>query len=164
MSAVLVAVIACLLCAIGVAGIIVPVLPGSLAVIVALLFWAVFGTAPWPWLWFALGAAFAIAGMAASAVLTGRNLAKRGIPQWPVAVSLVVGVIAGFVIPGFGLILGFVVSLLLIELARVKDLRGAVSTSWVAVKSVGLGMLVELGCALAATTVLTVSVFVAFLS
>lgn len=163
MPAELAALVAGLLCLLGVAGIIVPVLPGSLAVIVGLLVWAIWGSAPLPWLWFAIGAAFALTGMIASSVLTGRNLAKRGIPQWPVVISLVVGVIAGFFVPAFGLVIGFVVCLLVIELLRVKDLRRAVSTSWVAVKSVGAGMLIELGCALAATTVFAISFAVSYL-
>lgn len=158
----LAALVACLLCLIGVAGIIVPVLPGSLSIVVGLLVWAIWGSAPLPWLWFGIGAAFAVAGMTASTLITGRNLSKRGIPNWPVVVSLLVAVVVGFIIPAFGLVIGFVGCLLLIELARVRNLRKAWSTSWVAIRSVGLGMLVELLCALAATTTLTVSLFVAY--
>ena len=49
------------------------------------------------------------------------------------------------------------------EYLRVRDFREALSTSWVALKSVGLGMLVELACALTAASVLLIGVLVALL-
>ena len=61
--------------------------------------------------------------------------------------------------PFLGLPIGFTVGLLASEYARVRNLREAASTSWAALKSVGLGMLVELSLALAAATTLLIGVF-----
>lgn len=153
------ALIAICLALVGVAGIIVPVLPGSLSVLIALVVWAIWGGSTQSLVVGIIGAVLVVCGMLASAVLTQRRLGARQIPQWPIAISLVVGVVASFWIPVIGLPLGFIASLLLIEYARVKDLKAAWSTSVVAMKSVGTGMLLELAAALLAVTLLGASVF-----
>ena len=63
-----------------------------------------------------------------------------------------------FVLPGFGLPIGFAVGLLLAEWWRLRDLRQAASTSWATIKALGVGILVELGCAMLATSILAVSI------
>jgi len=157
------AVVAALLAGVGVLGIVVPVLPGSLTIIGALLVWAWWGSSPWGWVAFGVGAVLVVAGMLASWVLTRRDLKARAIPQWPVLVGVGAGIVGMFVLPGFGLVLGFVAGLLLSEYARVRDWRAAVDTSWVAVRAIGVGMLVELACGLLAASVLAASILTAFL-
>lgn len=159
MTPLIAGILAFVLALIGVVGIIVPVVPGSITILVGLLVWGVWGGSTHAVVVAIIGAALVLAGMTASTVLTKRNLDRRQIPQWPVIVGLVGGVIGSFVIPGFGLLIGFVATLLVCELIRVKDVRRALSTSWTAVKSVGLGMLIELGLALLAITGLGISVF-----
>lgn len=151
--------LAFLLALVGVVGIIVPVLPGSITILIGLVIWGVWGGSTQAVVFAIIGSALVLAGMTASAVLTKRNLDKKQIPQWPVIVALVGGVVGSFVLPGFGLAIGFVVTLLVCELIRVKNLKQALSTSWTAVKSVGLGMLIELALALLAITGLGISVF-----
>lgn len=151
--------LAFVLALVGVVGIIVPVLPGSFTILVGLLVWGIWGDSTHAVVVAVLGGALVLAGMTASTVLTKRNLDRKQIPNWPVVVALVGGVVGSFVLPGLGLPIGFVVTLLVCELVRVKDARLAASTSWTAVKSVGLGMLLELGLALLAITLLGVSVF-----
>ncbi|MDO5534069.1 MAG: DUF456 domain-containing protein [Propionibacteriaceae bacterium] len=143
---------------IGVCGIVVPVLPGSMAILVGLLVWAIWGGAPTGWLVFAVGGLLVLGGMSAQYLITGRRLKERQIPSRSVVIGLVCGVIGLFVIPFLGLPIGFVAGLLASEYLRVRDLREAWSTSWAALKSVGLGMVVELGLALAAATTLLVGI------
>ena len=157
-TSIAVAVLAALLAAAGVVGIVVPVLPGSLLVAGGLLAWALWGGSSWGWIALAVGVLLLVLGASAQYVLTGRTLKEKQIPQRSVVVGLVCGAVGLFVIPGLGLVIGFVAGLLLSEFARVRDLRTALSTSWTALKSVGVGMLVELGCALAAATVLAASI------
>jgi uncharacterized protein len=163
MPAELAALAAVLLCLLGVVGIITQLLPGSLIVGVGLLVWAFFGNSPWPWAWFAVGALLLVAGSVASTVLTGGELKRRGIPNWTIVVALVVGVLASFYVPVVGMLVGFVVALLALEWIRVKDFRLALTSSWAAIRSVGLGILVELGCATLACSVLGGSLLVGFL-
>lgn len=158
----LAALVAGALAVLGVCGIIMPVLPGSIAVGCGLLVWAVWGSSAWGWLAFAVGLALVGVGATSSAVLTKRSLDRRQIPKWPLFVALACGVIGTFLLPAVGLFVGFVVGLLVSEWIRVGNLRGAVSTSLVAVKAIGIGMVLELGCALLAATVLAVSIVTAF--
>ncbi|MDO5676719.1 MAG: DUF456 domain-containing protein [Propionibacteriaceae bacterium] len=156
-----VALIAVLLTVVGVTGIVVPVLPGSLAVISGLLVWAIWGgSGAAGWLVFGLGAALVLVGMSAQYLITGRGLKKRNIPSRSVIIGLIAGVIGLFVLPFFGLPIGFAAGLLLSEWWRVRDWKKALTSSLGALKSVGLGMLVELGCALAAATTLLIGVLV----
>lgn len=159
----LTAVAAAALAVVGVLGIIVPVLPGSLTIIVALLVWAWWGSSPWGWVAFGVGSVLVVAGMLASLLLARRDLKAREIPQWPVLVGLAAGIVGMFLLPGFGLLIGFVAGLLLSEYARVRNWRLAVDTSWVALKAIGVGMLVELTCGLVAASVLAASILTAFL-
>ena len=152
--------LAFLLALIGVMGIIVPVLPGSITILAGLLVWGLWGDSPHAVAVAIIGGLLVLAGMTAGAIITKRNLDKKQIPQWPIIVALVGGVVGSFLLPGFGLLIGFVVVLLVCELIRVKDMKVAVSTSLTAVKSVGLGMLIELGLALLAITLLGISVFI----
>lgn len=162
-TATIAAIAAAVLTLIGICGIVVPVLPGSLTVAAGLLVWAIWGSSGWGWWAFGIGLVLVAAGMSASLILTKRNLDQRKIPQWPIIVGLACGVIGGFVLPAFGLVLGFVAGLLVSEYVRVKDFGTALSTSWAAVKAVGLGMLIELGCAMLASTLLTASILTALL-
>lgn len=153
------AVLAVLLAVIGVVGIVVPVLPGSITIVIGLLVWALAAGTAEGWLTFGMGTTLAIGGMVSQYLLTGRNLKRREIPSRSVLVGVIAGIIGIFVLPGLGLIIGFVVGLLASEWFRVRDLKTALSTSWVALKSVGLGMLLELMCGVLALVVLSLGIF-----
>lgn len=149
---ILVTVIAALAIAVGLAGIVVPVLPGSILIIAALLGWALGIQSTAAWWAFGVGAALALAGLLSSAVLTGRKLKQRKVPNTSILAGVVVGVVGMFVIPVVGLIVGFAVGLLLSEYLRRRSLPEAWSASYAALKAMGLGILLELGFAFAAGT------------
>lgn len=151
-----------LLIAVGIAGIVVPVLPGTITIGISLLVWAIVLQNTLGWVVFAIGMVFVAAGMLASLVLTGRRLKQRQVPNWSVLVGVLVGVVGMFVVPVVGLFVGFAAGLLLSEYARRRDFGQAVGASWAALKAVGLGMLVELGCAFAAGAVWVVGVLMHF--
>jgi uncharacterized protein YqgC (DUF456 family) len=139
---------------VGVAGTVIPVLPGSVLIGFSLLAWAIWGGAGTAgWVVFAIGLVFVLAGMAASAVLTGRKLRQHRIPNRSVAIGVVAGVAGMFIIPVVGLFVGFAAGLLLSEFGRTRNFRMATASSWAALKATGLGILVEFGLAcLAAST------------
>lgn len=159
----LLAVVSVLLAIVGVVGIVVPVLPGSITIIAGLLVWALTVQNATGWVVFGVGTALALGGMTAQYVLTSRNLKRREIPNRSVVIGVLLGIVGLFVLPGFGLFIGFVVGLLASEWYRVRDFRTALSTSWVAVKSVGLGMALELVCGILAAATLGVGLFLHFL-
>ncbi len=156
--------ITAVLLVVGCLGIIVPVLPGSILVVVGLLVWALAVQAVEGWTVLAVGSVLALTGMAASAVLTGARLKRRQIPNRSLLYAAAGAVVGLFVIPVVGLFVGFFVGLLLSETARQRDLRTALDSSWAALKAAGLGIVVEFGCALAASTVFVVGALVLFLT
>ncbi|MDJ0311970.1 DUF456 domain-containing protein [Arthrobacter sp. H35-D1] len=153
-----------LVIAIGAAGVIVPILPGSFLVGVSLLAWALVLGSPLGWIIFSIGALFLAAGMVSSAVLAGRTMKARAIPGRSVLIGLAVGIVGFFVIPVVGLLLGFVVGLFVSELVRQRALRPAVSSSLATLKATGLGILAEFGFASLAAGTWGVGVLVHFLN
>lgn len=149
---------------VGAAGVIIPVLPGSLLIGVSLLAWAVALGQPVGWVVFGVGAPLLAAGMVSSTVLTGRAMKARAIPGRSIVAGLVLGVAGFFVVPVVGLLLGFAVGLFLAELARHKTLKPAVSSSVAALKATGLGMLAEFGFASLAAGTWAAGVLVYFLN
>ena len=147
---------------VGVAGTIIPVLPGSILIGASLLAWALWGGAgTTAWVVFWIGLVFVVAGMAASAVLTGRKLKKHSIPGRSVVVGPVLGVAGMFIIPVVGLFVGFAAGLLLSELQRTRVFGTAVASSWAALKATGFGMIVEFGLACLAASTWVIGLWVA---
>ncbi|WP_323959642.1 DUF456 family protein [Arthrobacter sp. JZ12] len=147
---------------VGVAGVVVPVLPGSILIIGALLAWALTVTSGAGWTALGVGGLCALAGLLAGIILTGRRLRERRIPGRSITIGLVLGVVGMFVIPVVGLFVGFTAGLLLSETARLRDLRSAASSSVAALKAMGLGILVELALACAAGSAWIIAVWVHF--
>lgn len=149
--------------AIAVTGTIVPVLPGSVLGILALLEWALFGgSGAGGWVVFAIGTVLFDAGMGSSYVLTGRRLAARKVPNSSIVIGAVAAIVGMFVIPVAGLFLGFALGLLGSEWARTRDVRVAASSSLAALKALGLGRIVEFGFASAAATVWVIGAWIYF--
>jgi uncharacterized protein YqgC (DUF456 family) len=150
---------------VGVAGTVIPVLPGGILIALSLLSWAIWGGAgAGGWVVFGIGMVFVLAGMAASAVLTGRKLKEHSIPNRSVVVGLVLAVVGMFLIPVVGLFVGFAAGLLLSEYHRTRKFGTAVTTSWAALKATGLGILVEFGLACLAASTWLIGVWVAAVS
>lgn len=150
---------------VGVAGTVIPVLPGSILIALSLLSWAIWGGAgAGGWVVFGIGMVFVLAGMAASAVLTGRKLREHRIPNRSVVVGLILAVVGMFLIPVVGLFVGFAAGLLLSEYHRTRNFRTAGTTSWAALKATGLGILVEFGLACLAASTWLIGVWVAAVS
>ncbi|MFC0582859.1 DUF456 domain-containing protein [Micrococcoides hystricis] len=138
---------------VSVAGTIVPILPGSLLTVVTLLVWAIVMASPATWVAAIVGMVFAILGWASAAILTGRTMRARNIPRGPVLVGIVCAIIGMFLLPVVGIFLGFAIGLLGAEYARLKDFRQAASSSWAALKSMGLGMVFEFAGVATATSI-----------
>lgn len=127
-------------------GTIVPVLPGCILAIGALLLWAIVIGGWTGWLVFAIGALICGAGMLGSTILTGARLKQREIPNLSIGVGALAGLVGMFVIPVVGLFVGFILGLYGSEWLRLRDARQAVQASVVALTSVGIGILVEFLC------------------
>lgn len=148
---------------VGLVGIVAPIIPGSITILVASLVWAIFlgGST---WIAFAIIAVFCAAGMTCSYVLTGRKLKKHEVPNWPLVVGLVAGIVGIFVIPFLGLFIGFVLGLYGAEWYRHKDPRLAWDSSWVAIKALGIGLVLELGFGFASTITFAIATTVHYIN
>lgn len=150
--------------AVGLAGIIVPVLPGSILIIVSLLVWAITVASTEGWIVFAIGTVLSGAGLAAGLVLTGRALQQRRIPGRSVTIGVLAGIVGLFVIPVVGLFVGFALGLFASEWLRQRSVGPAVSSSLHALKATGLGILVEFGLGCAAATTWVIGAWIYFAS
>ena len=155
-------VVAGLLLAVAVVGTIVPVLPGRLLAIGTLLAWGWILGSPAAWWCAGIGMGLALAGWSASTVLTGRNLKQQKIPRGSIALAIALAVVGMFVIPVLGLFIGFALGLVLGEYGRRKDFPAALRASGSALKAMGIGVLVEFGCAAMASSVWMIGVIVHF--
>jgi uncharacterized protein YqgC (DUF456 family) len=145
--------------AVGLVGIVVPGLPGSLLVGAAILVWALqVGTAT-GWAVFGVAAAFLAVGTVVKYAVPGRRMKREGIPVGTLLLGAVLGIVGFFVVPVVGLVLGFVLGVYLSELFRLGPERAWPATR-AALKAVGLSLLIELVASLAAAATWAVGVLV----
>ncbi|WP_018499915.1 DUF456 domain-containing protein [Parafrankia discariae] len=139
-----------LVMAVGVVGVVVPVLPGLLLVWGAGVWWTIAdggGAARWAVL--AVMTVLFVAGALAKYVLPNRAASAAGAPFSTMIVGAVCAVIGFFVVPVLGLLVGGLAGIYLAELTRLRDARRAAASTWAAVVAFGVGLLVELGAAVA---------------
>jgi uncharacterized protein len=144
-----ISVIAGIVIALGVLGVVIPVIPGLLLSWLGVLLWAVLGDADGALRWVVLGLATAVAviGAGIKYLWPGKRLKSAGVPNTALLAGGVLGLIGFFVIPVVGLILGFVLGVWLAERVRLGPERAWASTKQ-ALAAAGLAMLVEFTAAL----------------
>jgi len=155
--------------AVGLVGIVVPVLPGTVLIAVATAAWA-FSTGGVAWAVFAAIAVVLAAGQVTMYLVPGRRMTRAGIRRTTLLLGAVLGVVGFFVVPVVGAPLGFVLGVFLAELVQAgrtpptvaaapadgstaprTPARRAWSSTVVALTSVGLGVLIEGGAAVLAS-------------
>ncbi len=131
--------------AVGLVGLVVPVLPGLALMWAAVGVWALLdGGGAWRWATFGVVTILALVGMAAALTLSGRKATGAGAPWWALVMA-VIGAVAGFImIPLVGIVVGGVAGLWLAELIRLRDPRTAWDTTWEALQGYGLGTVVQM--------------------
>lgn len=141
-----------LVIAIGLVGVVLPILPGVLLILGAIGVWAFF-VGGFGWAVFAACAEL----LAISAVIKytwpGRNLREAGVPTRSIVIGGLVGIVGFFVVPVVGLFLGFILGTYLSEVHRLQRHDAAWRATLHATKAVGLSVLIELLGALLASAV-----------
>lgn len=137
--------------AVGIIGIVVPLLPGTLLVFAAIAVWAVVENNATGWV--TLGVVTALLGVATFIKYTWpvKRMRAADVRTLSLVAGGVLGIIGFFVIPVIGLVIGFVLGVYVAELATRGDQRLAWTSTKHAVKGVALSMGVELAGALLAT-------------
>ncbi|MBT0769216.1 DUF456 domain-containing protein [Kineosporia sp. J2-2] len=145
--------LAAVLIAFGLLGVVVPVLPGLVLVAGGVLVWALAEGSATGWTVFGVAVAVLVLGTVVKYALPGRRLKEGGVPGITLAAGVLLGVFGFFVIPVIGLPIGFVLGVYAAELLRLGGHAGAWPSTVQAVKAVGLSMLIELAAGLIATAV-----------
>jgi uncharacterized protein len=133
-------------------GIVVPILPGTLLAMGALLVWAILTGGSSAWAAFVIGAVLMTLGQVLKYLIPHKSLRSAGVPSRSILIGAVVAVIGFFAIPAFGLPLGFIAGVLISEVARVGKFNDAWDSTWVAMKATGFAMLIELFALMLAMT------------
>ncbi|MBM7824808.1 uncharacterized protein YqgC (DUF456 family) [Arcanobacterium pluranimalium] len=147
---------------VAIAGIIVPVLPGTALIVAATFVWALVVGGSAGWITFGLVALFSAIGITASYVLTGKRLKAAQVPNSSILCGVFGAIIGFFAIPVLGIFIGFAVGLFLAEMRRQGDGVRAASSTWLALKSLGVGILIELGMAFTSAIVFAISCLIYF--
>jgi uncharacterized protein YqgC (DUF456 family) len=146
-----VTVLAGLMIVVGLAGIVVPVLPGLLLVWGGVAVWALSRTDATGWSVLALATVVAVLGSIVKYLLPGRRLRESGVPWTTVGLGTVLGIVGFFVIPVVGVLVGFILGIFLAELYRLGDRAAAWPSTKKALAAVGYSILIELATALLVT-------------
>jgi len=136
---------------VGLVGIVVPVLPGSILILGAVLVWAAASATALGWVVFALVTTLLVVGGFVKYAVPGRGLKTAGVPNRTLVAGGLLGIVGFFVIPVVGLFVGFVLGVYLSELQRV-GLDAAWPSTRAALKAAGLSLLIELAAGLLAAT------------
>lgn len=161
---IIVTVLAGLAYIVGLTGIVVPVLPGTITLVVATLIWAIV-VGGWPaWVAFGLVLVFGAIGMTTSYVLTGKRLHAAEVPMWPIYIAIASGIVGIFVIPFLGLPIGFLLGLYITEAIRQQDWKKGFTSAWIAMKALGVGILIEFSLAMLSTITFAIAVVVHFVT
>jgi uncharacterized protein len=140
-----------LLILIGLAGIVVPVLPGLGLILGGVLVWALVEGSSLAWGIFALSVVVTVAGYVLQYTLPGRRMRERGVSSSTLLLAVAFGVVGFFFVPVVGAILGFVLGIFVVELGRSRN----GSQAWIRTKHALVAVLHSMGIELAAGLAIT---------
>ena len=134
------------------AGILVPVLPGTLLALAALFVWALVSGGG-AWAAFGVMALLIGTGQVLKYLLPHRSMTAAGVPGRSIVIGGILAIVGFFAIPVVGLVVGFLGGVYVAEHARLRDWNRAWNSTWVAMKATGFSILIELAALLLAASV-----------
>lgn len=137
---------------VGVIGIVLPVLPGLLLCVGAVLLWAIDTGGTLAWVTFGVALVLYLTGVSLQLLIPGRRMKREGVGGLTLLLGVVGAVIGVVVIPLLGLPIGFVAGIFAAEYLRFHQLDRA----WSATKSALRGVLHSMGIEL--TTALAIAI------
>lgn len=139
---------------VGLFGIVVPILPGTILVALGIAVWATEDGSTGAWVTLGAAGACLVVGAVVKYAVPGRRL-KATVPTRTLVVGGLCAVVGFFVIPVVGALVGFPLGIYLAERVRVGG-DGAWPSTRAALRAVGASILIELAAA-----VLAISIWVA---
>ena len=152
-------VVVALAIAVGLAGILLPLVPGTLLVLGAIAVWAVLEHNVTSWVTFGVVAALLAVSIVVKYLWPVRRMRAADVSTWSLVAGAALGIVGFFVIPVLGLVIGFVLGVYLAEFAHRRNQRAAWTSTGHAIKGVLLAVGVELCGALLATVAWAVGVY-----
>ena len=143
---------------VGLFGIVVPVIPGTLLVLLGILVWATEESSTASWVVLGIATLCLAVGTVVKYAVPGRRL-KAAVPTSTLVYGGLGAVVGFFVIPLVGALVGFPLGVYLAERVRVGA-AGAWPSTRSALQAVGVSILIELVAALVATAVWVTGVVV----
>lgn len=138
---------------VAVVGAVLPVIPGALLAWGLVLVWAwVEGTAA-AWTTLILVTIVLLVGQVLKYLLPGRSLQRAELPSSVLIVGAVAALIGFFVIPVVGLVVGLVIGVWVATVARRRTWRGSAADPLIALRAVGVSIVIEAGSVIVATGV-----------
>jgi uncharacterized protein len=138
--------------AVGLVGVVVPVLPGAVLVWAAILVWALLTQSVLGWVVLAVATVSVAAVQVVKYVIPDRRLRAGGVPRRSVVLGGLLGLVGFFVVPVVGLVVGFLLGVYLSERQRLRGHDAAWRSTILAAKAAGVSVLVELAGTLVAAT------------
>jgi uncharacterized protein YqgC (DUF456 family) len=135
---------------VGLLGIVLPILPGTLLIFGAIAVWSVVTGGAVAWTVFAIAALALVVTAIVKYTWPGKRLQQAGVPNRSLIIGGLVGIVGFFVVPVIGLVLGFLLGMYVSEIQRHRTHAGAWRSTVAATKAAGLSILVELFGALIA--------------
>ena len=144
--------------AVGLAGIVIPILPGGLLVMASIGVWAYVEGSTTSWVTFGIAAAFFVIAEVIKYTWPVQRMRRAEVRTSVLVIGAVAGIVGFFVIPVIGLLIGFVLGVFAAELAMRRGTARAWASTVHALKGVALSVGVELTGALLATVTWVVGV------
>jgi uncharacterized protein len=144
--------------AVGLIGILVPLVPGSILVFGAIAVWAFVEATTVAWVTLGVATAILAAALLVKYLWPMKRMRRADVRTWSLLAGGALGIVGFFVVPVVGLVLGFVLGVYLAELGSRHDNRLAWAATVHAIKGVALSVGVELMGALLATMVWVIGV------
>ena len=146
--------------AVGVVGVVVPVLPGTLLVWAAIAVWAFAVGSATAWGVLAVVSVLIGGAQVVKLVVPGRQLRDAGIPRRSIVVGLLLAGVGFFVIPVVGFFVGFPLGIYFEERRRLGPHAAAWLSTRKALRAIGLSILIELSATVLAAAVWLTTVLV----
>lgn len=137
--------------AVGILGLVVPVLPGLLLAEAGVLLWAWHQGSATAWTVFGVCVVVGLVGWFLQYHLPNKSLREAGVPGRSRLAGLVLAVVGFFVVPYVGLFLGFVLGVYLAEHLRLRNPAAA----WTSTKMALKALLASIGIELAAAVIVS---------
>jgi uncharacterized protein YqgC (DUF456 family) len=139
---------------IGLAGTVLPILPGLWLIWAAALGYGFYdGFGIWGWFALVLITVLAAVGTAGAIYVPQRTASSIGVPWWGQVLALAGAVAGFFLVPVVGAPLGFAVGILVVTLVRERHVQGALAATWATLKSMLLASGIQFAIGLAMVVV-----------